>query len=406
MLELTDFWIVPGLYFLAEWSLRWGLVLLVLAVWFALRAAATGGDPPPVVFGGAGDGAPASGHASLAGRDRTRGRRSRPQSSQHRSLLHRLPTRPGLSSRSSPRDRDARLPAVGTRAWRGETPEPARDGTARCLAARRDRDRRHLGVERPCSLGPAGGRSPPAGQAQGSRIALRRELRTAPRRVPASLGASRPTSLGGAPGGCLAGGDRRPACRWFSSRPTGTTGPRPTAATACCTSCAHLARRDDWAKLVQELVRVPFFFHPLVRWLLKRLDRERELLCDEAVVALGADPVGYARLLLDLARRPGRLLLSRGGTTARLAPLLRPRHRRGPHRATPGGRHDAHRFHPRQFAACSRWEPWPSPRPWESAACKSGPSNPRRSRRTHRTARRLGPNPSLPTSRRPARLRA
>ncbi|MEJ7638855.1 MAG: M56 family metallopeptidase, partial [Singulisphaera sp.] len=70
----------------------------------------------------------------------------------------------------------------------------------------------------------------------------------------------------------------------------------------------HLGRRDDWAKLAQELVLVPFFFHPLVRWLLHRLDRERELLCDEAVVALGADPLEYARLLLDLARRPGRLL--------------------------------------------------------------------------------------------------
>ncbi len=70
---------------------------------------------------------------------------------------------------------------------------------------------------------------------------------------------------------------------------------------------AHLVRYDDWAKLIQELLRAHFFFHPLVRWLLFRLDRERELLCDEAAVALGSDPVGYARLLFDLARRPGRL---------------------------------------------------------------------------------------------------
>ncbi|MGO9920510.1 MAG: carboxypeptidase regulatory-like domain-containing protein [Isosphaeraceae bacterium] len=71
----------------------------------------------------------------------------------------------------------------------------------------------------------------------------------------------------------------------------------------------HLAHRDDWVKLVQEIARIPFFFHPLVSWVLSRLDRERELLCDEAVVALGTDPVAYAELLLDLARRPGRLLL-------------------------------------------------------------------------------------------------
>ena len=71
---------------------------------------------------------------------------------------------------------------------------------------------------------------------------------------------------------------------------------------------AHLARYDDWARLAQELLRAPFFFHPSGRWLLSRLDRERELLCDEAAVALGSDPVAYARLLLDLARRPGRLV--------------------------------------------------------------------------------------------------
>src|SRR5262249_18984744 len=52
-----------------------------------------------------------------------------------------------------------------------------------------------------------------------------------------------------------------------------------------------------------------------VRWLLARLDREREVLCDEAAVALGSDPVAYARLLLSLARRPGRLL--RAGSPSR-----------------------------------------------------------------------------------------
>ncbi len=83
---------------------------------------------------------------------------------------------------------------------------------------------------------------------------------------------------------------------------------------------AHLARRDDWAKLAQEVVSSVFFFHPLVRWLLSRLDRERELLCDEAVVARGTDPTGYARMLLDLARRPGRLSFS----PARLRPVSLP----------------------------------------------------------------------------------
>ncbi len=69
----------------------------------------------------------------------------------------------------------------------------------------------------------------------------------------------------------------------------------------------HLARHDDWVKLAQEVIRVPFFFHPLVQWLMARIERERELLCDETVVGLGVDPPAYARLLLDLARRPGGL---------------------------------------------------------------------------------------------------
>jgi beta-lactamase regulating signal transducer with metallopeptidase domain len=73
---------------------------------------------------------------------------------------------------------------------------------------------------------------------------------------------------------------------------------------------AHLAQRDDWSKLLEELIRIPYFFHPLVRWLLARLDRERELLCDESVVRLGSDRIAYARLLRDLARQPYRLCVS------------------------------------------------------------------------------------------------
>jgi hypothetical protein len=84
----------------------------------------------------------------------------------------------------------------------------------------------------------------------------------------------------------------------------------------------HLARRDDWAKLAQELARIPLFFHPLVGWLVARLDRERELLCDEVVVALGADPLAYARLLLGLARRPGRLLPAAAGLRPGWLPFL------------------------------------------------------------------------------------
>ncbi len=70
---------------------------------------------------------------------------------------------------------------------------------------------------------------------------------------------------------------------------------------------AHLARGDHWQKPLLQVVRIAFFFHPLVRWLLARLEKEGEILCDETAVAHGIDPSAFARLLLDFARRGGRL---------------------------------------------------------------------------------------------------
>ena len=85
---------------------------------------------------------------------------------------------------------------------------------------------------------------------------------------------------------------------------------------------AHLARYDDWTKLAQEFLRIPFFFHPLVGWLLARLDLEREFLGDLAAVAQGCDPVGFGQLLLELARRPGRLVPVNSWSRHGVLPLL------------------------------------------------------------------------------------
>lgn len=64
------------------------------------------------------------------------------------------------------------------------------------------------------------------------------------------------------------------------------------------------------------MIRVAFFFHPLVRWLLGRLEHERELLCDEMVVGRGIDRRVYAGVLLEFARQSGRFTLPRlSGTT-------------------------------------------------------------------------------------------
>lgn len=64
---------------------------------------------------------------------------------------------------------------------------------------------------------------------------------------------------------------------------------------------AHIRRWDDWSNLVQRLFESVFFFNPLVGWIGRRLEVEREIACDEHVVAnLGAGSA-YAAFLIELA---------------------------------------------------------------------------------------------------------
>jgi beta-lactamase regulating signal transducer with metallopeptidase domain/protocatechuate 3,4-dioxygenase beta subunit len=80
----------------------------------------------------------------------------------------------------------------------------------------------------------------------------------------------------------------------------------------------HLARRDDWMKLGEEIVRCLFFFHPLVCWLLHRLESERELLCDAVVLRQGVAPRQLALVLLEFTKRlgPGRSAVPNGLATS------------------------------------------------------------------------------------------
>ncbi len=65
----------------------------------------------------------------------------------------------------------------------------------------------------------------------------------------------------------------------------------------------HLLRYDDWTNLIQKIARAILFFHPAV-WLLEsKLTLEREMACDEAVVAHTSDPRSYAECLALLAER-------------------------------------------------------------------------------------------------------
>ena len=76
---------------------------------------------------------------------------------------------------------------------------------------------------------------------------------------------------------------------------------------------AHLRHWDDWTNLVQKCVRAVFFFHPAVWWIEKRLSLEREMACDDVVVAQSANPAGYASCLVSLLERS---LAERGWTMA------------------------------------------------------------------------------------------
>jgi Zn-dependent protease with chaperone function len=66
---------------------------------------------------------------------------------------------------------------------------------------------------------------------------------------------------------------------------------------------AHLRRRDDWTNLAQKLVKALFFFHPAVWWIERKISLEREMACDDAVVAETASPRAYAECLAHLAEK-------------------------------------------------------------------------------------------------------
>jgi beta-lactamase regulating signal transducer with metallopeptidase domain len=65
----------------------------------------------------------------------------------------------------------------------------------------------------------------------------------------------------------------------------------------------HLRRWDDWTNLTQKVVKALFFFHPAVWWIEKRVSLEREMACDDAVLAETASPRAYAECLAHLAEK-------------------------------------------------------------------------------------------------------
>lgn len=83
---------------------------------------------------------------------------------------------------------------------------------------------------------------------------------------------------------------------------------------------AHVRRGDTWSRGFQLVVRTLFFFWPVVRWASARLDLEREMACDQWVLARArGDHRDYVRVLVALARR------SRGGELCGASAALLPR---------------------------------------------------------------------------------
>lgn len=67
---------------------------------------------------------------------------------------------------------------------------------------------------------------------------------------------------------------------------------------------AHIQRRDDIVNLLQVLARWLAGWHPAVWWIDRRLHIEREVACDEMVVAVAGSPRSYAECLVKLAALP------------------------------------------------------------------------------------------------------
>jgi bla regulator protein blaR1 len=79
---------------------------------------------------------------------------------------------------------------------------------------------------------------------------------------------------------------------------------------------AHLRRWDDWTNIVQKFVKALLFFHPAVWWMEMRISLEREMACDDAVLAETSSPRAYAECLASLAEKS---LLRRGAALAQAA---------------------------------------------------------------------------------------
>jgi|GEM_PF-1216840 len=68
---------------------------------------------------------------------------------------------------------------------------------------------------------------------------------------------------------------------------------------------AHIRRHDYLVNLLQCVMETLLFYHPGVWWISGRIREEREYCCDDLVVAVCGDPIGYATTLTNLEAMRG-----------------------------------------------------------------------------------------------------
>jgi beta-lactamase regulating signal transducer with metallopeptidase domain len=84
---------------------------------------------------------------------------------------------------------------------------------------------------------------------------------------------------------------------------------------------AHVRRHDYLVNILQTAVEVLLFYHPACWWITRQIRSEREHCCDDLVVQVCGDPVGYATALTELESLRGATPAL--GLAATDGPLLR-----------------------------------------------------------------------------------
>jgi uncharacterized protein (TIGR03435 family) len=64
---------------------------------------------------------------------------------------------------------------------------------------------------------------------------------------------------------------------------------------------AHIARKDDWTNLLARLLGAALALHPVAWWILRQIEREREVACDDWVVARTGSARPYAQSLARMS---------------------------------------------------------------------------------------------------------